>query len=53
MSAHRPSGTRKLAVARRYEEATRLSETASRANSAAIVGSAMFTAEPMNGVTTR
>jgi hypothetical protein len=39
-----------IAVPRRYDEATKLSETASRANSAAMDGRAMFTAEPMNGV---
>lgn len=42
--------TMKIAVARRYEEATELSNTASRANSAAMEGRAMFTAELMNGV---
>ncbi len=50
MSANRPNGTINIAVPRRYDEATKLSETASRANSAAMDGSAMFTAEPMKGV---
>ncbi len=50
MSAMRPKGTMKTAVARRYAVAIQERATASMWNSAPIWGRAMFTADPSNGV---
>lgn len=49
MSAILPKGTRKIAVAKRYEAVTQLSKTASMANSLPIEGRAMLTEEIING----
>src|SRR5512136_1061977 len=49
MSASLPKGTRNMAAARRYEVATQLSDTASRANSSPIEGRAILIEEPIKG----
>ena len=47
MSAILPRGIRNIAAARMYEMVTQLNVTASRLNSLAIVGRAIFTEDPM------
>jgi len=47
MSAILPKGIRNIAAARMYEMVTQLNVTASRLNSLAIVGRAIFTEDPM------
>ena len=52
MSAILPKGIRNIAAARMYEMVTQLNVTASRLNSLAIVGRAIFTDDPIK-VTTK